>query len=113
MDKKQINMIIAGLLCVSCSQLLLEPAAPESPVLQEDRPLTKTGSSSPQTDYTSARHFFQTDHRIILMNHVELRDSAYVQTLTEEDMRNLHITESERAFCEGYVVQLNELLKEK
>ena len=37
------------------------------------------------------------------MRHVELRDSVYVQTLTKEDMINLHITPEEQAFGETFV----------
>ena len=47
------------------------------------------------------------------MRHVELRDTIYVQTLTEDDMTNLHITEEERSFGDAYVIQLNELLKQR
>ena len=39
--------------------------------------------------------------------------TGYLLDRAVEAVRNLHITESERAFCEGYVVQLNEMLKEK
>ena len=65
---------------------------------------------------TAALHNYEgtlTDHRSILVRHVELRDSVYVQTLTEEDMAIFGITESERAFGDSYLVQLNELLKQQ
>ena len=66
-----------------------------------------------QIDEATVLHYYQTDHRMILMRHLELRDSVYVQTLTEEDMVNLHITQEEKAFGESYVVQLNEILKQQ
>ena len=37
----------------------------------------------------------------------------YVQTLTQEDMRNLKITAEEQEFSRQYVVQLNELTRQK
>ena len=37
----------------------------------------------------------------------------YVQTLTQEDMRNLKITDEEQEFSRQYVVQLNELTRQK
>lgn len=55
----------------------------------------------------------QRNHYLILMHHVELRDSVYVQTLTDADMQNLRITEAEKAFGEQYVVYLNELIKQQ
>lgn len=64
-----------------------------------------------QIDEAAVLHYYQTDHRMILMRHVVLRDSVYVQTLTEEDMINLHITPEEQAFGEAFVLQLNDLLK--
>ena len=45
------------------------------------------------------------------MHHVELRDSVYVQTLTEEDLESLGITRDEKSFGEKYVNELNKLLK--
>ena len=67
--------------------------------------------SGQQADEAMLRYQAQTDHYLILMHHVERRDSMYVQTLTEEDMVNLSISESEKAFSDNYVVSLNELMK--
>lgn len=76
-------------------------------------PMTKSGVVAPDGQLSDLEilHFFQTDHRSIIIQHVELRDSVYVQTLTEEDMLTFRITEQERAFGDAYVVQLNELIK--
>ena len=41
------------------------------------------------------------------------KDSVYVQTLTDDDMVNLKITDEERAFSNNYVVSLNELYRQK
>ncbi len=43
------------------------------------------------------------------MHHVEFRDSIYVQTLTEDDMVCLKITDKERIFSTNYVIGLNYL----
>ena len=41
------------------------------------------------------------------------KDSVYVQTLTDDDMVNLKITDEERAFSNDYVVSMNELYRQK
>ena len=88
---------------------------PEEPVIGESptgRPQTKAATEvMQQPDEAAVLHYYQTDHRMILIHHVELRDTVYVQTLTEEDMQSFNMTEEERSFGEAYVVQLNELLK--
>lgn len=113
MKKLLLTTLLTGVLCSACSQLLLEPVAPDSPAVQEGQPLTKAGIEEPKVDYSAIRHYFQTNRRIILMRHVEYRDSMYVQTLTDEDMRNLHITETEKAFGADYVAKLNEMHKDQ
>lgn len=98
---------------MSCSPNLLEPARSDrSPKETEGRPLTKSTLGTEEEvelDEGMLRHIAQTDHRLILMHHVEWRDSAYVQTLTAEDMECLKITAEEQAFGAAYVVRLNEL----
>jgi len=42
-----------------------------------------------------------------------LRDSIYVQTLTDADMVNLNLTEEERAFSDTCVAKLNAILKQQ
>ena len=110
---KRINVTFLALsfLVMSCSPLLQEPIAPEAFLPEENMPLTRSGESSQPVDYSAVTHFFQTDHRMILVHHMEFRDSVYVQTLTPEDMISLRITEEERDFATQYVVKLNELLK--
>lgn len=76
-------------------------------------PQTKTVTEEPEFELSSVRHYFQTNHRIILMHHVVLVDSVYVQTLTEADMSALQITDAERQFSNDYIIQLNELLRNK
>lgn len=90
-----------------------EPAALEQQTFR--RPLTKSGIPSNQTQTLSdaeVLHFFQTDHRSILIQHIEFHDSIYVQTLTEKDVDNFCITEEELAFSDAYIVKLNELHKQ-
>lgn len=107
--------IISLFLLSSCSTLVLEPAEPMlEQTGREAVPITKGTGSQPvavQLDRMEVLHHFQTDHRSILIQHVERRDSVFVQTLTEEDMAALNITEDEQAFSNAYVVQLNELIK--
>ena len=106
-----IPIAFAALLLLSCSPLMVESAAPESVPECLQRPATRAEIQEPQSDMSSRVHYFQTNHRIILMHHVELRDSVYVQTLTEEDLESLGITRDEKSFGEKYVNELNKLLK--
>ncbi len=94
----------------------MEPA--ETAVYEQQtgkRPETKSGCSSThyaQLPAAEVRHWFQTNHRSILIQHILLRDSVYVQTLTEADLLNLNITEEERNFSDACVTKLNSLLKQ-
>ena len=94
----------------------MEPAEPVvSEQLAGKRPRTKSGGTSTpcsQLSATEVQHFFQTNHHSILIQHILLRDSVYVQTLTEDDLVNLNITEEERAFSDTCVAKLNSLLKQ-
>ena len=42
-----------------------------------------------------------------------LKVSMYVQTMTDEDMKDLSITEEEKSFSDAYVAVLNELKSQK
>lgn len=109
-----LELYLYTLFIVACSPILLETAFVEPILSSEDKkPLTKS-SLREQNSYSNEallRHFTQTDHHLVLMHHVVFRDSLYVQTLTDDDMANLHITESEQAFSNSFVVSMNELLK--
>lgn len=107
----KVALLVMSFLVMSCSPLRQESLDPDMLVPEQDTPLTRSGEPSLQADYSAVTHFFQTDHRMILIQHVERRDSMFVQSLTEEDMAALNITEDEQAFSNAYVVQLNELIK--
>lgn len=113
----RLSLIMLLFFVASCSTLVLEPAEQDAIGQQASvRPRTKSGSTTNQSSLLSdpeVLHFFQTDHRSILIQHVELQDSVYVQTLTEEDMASFHITEEEKAFGDAYVVKLNEFLRQR
>ena len=108
-----ISVIAAASILLSCSPLVLEPMEPS--IMQEESGplLTKSGDSPVQLDMSAVTHFFQTNHKVILIHHVEFRDSVYVQTLTPEDMVALKITEEEQEFGNQYVISLNELIKQQ
>ena len=97
---KKIILILSMIIFASCSTMIMEPAEPmvgveEKAMRLKTRAMSGEGN---QIEEAVMLHYYQTDHRMILMRHVELRDSVYVQTLTEEDMVNLHITGAEKAF---------------
>lgn len=106
-------MITALIMPVSCSSLLLEPAFVEEVSRKQISPSTKSAQPETEEDADLFLYKTQTNHYLILMHHVQLCDSIYVQTLTQEDMENLKITDEEQEFSRLYVVQLNELTKQK
>ena len=108
-------MALALMLFCCCSPVLLEPVLSETGLYGNgDQPMTKSDAGSNEVlDDAQLLHQAQTDHYIILMHHVEFKDSVYVQTLTDDDMVNLKITDEERAFSNDYVVSLNELYRQK
>ena len=105
--------LLSLLLMFSCSTLVMEPAEPLIGVETETGTLQTRAivGEEEQLDEAAVLNYYQTNHRMILMRHVELRDTIYVQTLTGDDMAKLHITPAELAFGEEYVVQLNEMMK--
>lgn len=113
MNNKLLLILTALLLLLSCSPLLLEPVFVEEVGNEHMPPTTKSVQPETEEDADLFRHKVQTNHYLILMHHVQLCDSVYVQTLTQEDMRNLKITAEEQEFSRQYVVQLNELTRQK
>ena len=111
---KYITAILVLIIVASCSSLRLEPSEAEvlSGRAQTSLPLTRSQGGQPEQDRSQITHFFQTNHYIMLMNHVTLnKEGVYVQSLTEQDMKELHITPEEQEFGNQYVVRLNELAK--
>lgn len=112
--KRIIIFAFSMLLLVSCSSLLLEPEAHENVLNEEGLPMTKSGAmKAADYDQSAVRYYFQTNRRILLMRHVEYRDSAYVQTLSEDEMRAFGITNEQKEFGNRYVVELNQLNKNR
>ena len=117
-DNNSMNRIvifaIALLLFSSCSQLLLEPAEPEIMQFEDGVPATKSAvGMDAKYDPSAMRYYFQTNRRVILMHHVVYRDSAYVQTLSDDEMKAFGITDEQKEFSRQYVVQLNEFKKQQ
>ena len=111
---KIVIFVFSMLLLTSCSSLLLEPEAHESIPNEEGIPMTKSGAmKGPGYDLSAVRYYFQTNRRILLMHHVEYRDSAYVQTLSEDEMRAFGITNEQKEFGNRYVLELNQLNKNR
>ena len=63
-------------------------------------------------DQSAVRYYFQTNRRILLMHHVEYRDSAYVQTLSEDEMAAFGITNEQKEFGSQYLVKKNRFNKQ-
>lgn len=103
------------LVLASCSSMLLEQEAHESiPNEESSLPMTKSGMvKEADYDQSAVRYYFQTNRRILLMRHVEYRDSAYVQTLSEDEMRAFGITNEQKEFGNRYVVELNQINKHR
>lgn len=97
----------------SCAQLLQEPLNLE---LAEDNlgmPLTKTVTDKESKDYGLIDHFFQTNHRMMLVRHMVFRDTVFVQTLTNEDMITLKMSDQDQAAGLQYLSSLNAAVKNK
>ncbi len=112
--KRIIIFAFSMLLLVSCSSLLLEPEAHENVLNEERRPMTKSGAmKKADYDQSAVRYYFQTNRRVLLMHHVEYRDSSYVQTLSEDDMRFFGVTDEQKEFGNRYVLELNQINKHR
>ena len=64
-------------------------------------------------DQSAVQYYFQKNRRVILMHHVAYKDSAYVQTLSDDDMQSLGMTDEQKEFGSRYVVDLNEINKRR
>ena len=54
------------------------------------------------------RHIYQTSNIVTLMDHVMLKDSLYVMTISEASIKDLKIKPEEVNFAKKYVNLLNE-----
>lgn len=102
------------LVLASCSSMLLEQEAHESIPNEESLPMTKSGMvKEADYDQSAVQYYFQTNRRVLLIHHVEYKDSTYVQTLSEDEMAAFGITDGQKEFGSRYVVELNQLNKNR
>ena len=92
---KKLLFAFFALLLFSCSQLLTK-SDPALFLSKED-----------------VLHYIQSDHITMLVNGVMLIDSIYVQALSDKDMSDLHISDSEKEFSCQYVEMLNADIKHR
>ena len=110
--KTQLITILLFLSICSCSQLKEVLQEPET----VSEPLSIATKAEVETPFVSEEirlHFIQSSHIAMLIDGVALIDSMYVQTMTDEDMKGLSITEEEKSFSDAYVAVLNELKSQK
>ncbi len=111
MKTKFITTLFLISIC-SCSQLKEVIQEPES-VSEQLSIATKAAVETPFVSEGMRQHFVQSSHIAMLIDGVALIDSLYVQTMTDEDMKGLSITEEEKSFSDAYVAVLNELKAKK
>ena len=111
MKTKFITTLFLISIC-SCSQLKEVIQEPET----VSEPLSIATKAEVETPFVSEEirlHFIQSSHIAMLIDGVALIDSMYVQTMADEDMKSLGVTEEEKSFSDAYVAVLNELKSPK
>lgn len=108
--KRIIPFLLLIASCSPLSELIIQE--PEEDVVI-GLPSTKAdGNPATRLNYHKALHIAQSNHITMIVKHVTLIDSTYVQTLTEEDFNALGFTKEEIDFSNHYVGVLNGQLKE-
>lgn len=107
---KIFPVIIAILLLSACND---EPYVPPTPGGGSQGIKSPETVGQPLSAWTKgALHIAQSNHITMIVRHVALMDSSYVQTLTEDDFSALGFTQEEIDFSNHYISVLNEQLKE-
>ena len=111
MKRKFITTLLLISIC-SCSQLKEVLQEPES-IPEQLGVATKAEAEAPFVSEEMRLHFVQSSHIAMLIDGVALIDSMYVQTMADEGMKSLGVTEEEKSFSDAYVAVLNELKSPK
>ena len=86
----QSPLLLLTFALFSCSQLQEVVQEPEELVnLSEGMPHTKAYVEPPKMSKEEILGYVQSNHITMLVNGVDYIDSVYVQTLTEQDMKDL------------------------
>ena len=105
---KRICIFVFLLSLVSCSHTMIDAVDNVRPNVRLKRSITtKSGSEIDDLAARKALHRAQSNHLTILMHGIRLKDSVYVQTLSQEEMARIGITDEELDFSRRYLEELN------
>lgn len=115
--KRIINAIIFAISffiqCCSCSTMVIQEQIPEELYQSESSINTKAGDIIVVDTALKQCHEVQSNHIILLLNHLVIKDGVYMLSLSSKDIDSLSIDESELALIEEYKQALNKQIYEK
>lgn len=74
--------------------------------------MTRAMDPNGELNDNQIRHLFQTSNIVTIMDHVMLKDTIYVMTLSKASMNDLKMTQEDIKFAKEYVRLLNETVRE-
>ena len=93
--------------CCSCSTMVIQEQVPKELYQSESSISTKAGDIVVVDTALKQCHEVQSNHIILLLNHLVIKDGVYMLSLSSKDMDSLSIDESELALIEEYKQTLN------
>lgn len=102
------DLFLLTFLACACSPHLLEPSTHSGKADQVKSLRTK--ASGPQKDVSPEvmMHSIQSDHMVMLVNHIAKKDNRYYLSLTKEDIAQLGITDKELDLVNAHINLMNE-----
>ncbi|MBO4671431.1 MAG: hypothetical protein J5640_06280 [Bacteroidales bacterium] len=106
---RKVVLILFLVSCSPLSELIIQEPKEE---LVSAEPWTKSSVYTTRLNYHKAVHFAQSNHINMIIKHVQLKDSLYVQTLSADDFNALGFSQEEIDFSNQYINVINEQLKQ-
>jgi hypothetical protein len=104
---RKLGLLFILVSLVSCSQMLeIGYEGGINPDCNISAAETKSVIPNCSLNKDELLHMFQSSHIAMLINGVIQKDSIYIQTLTDEDIVSLGITEKEMEFSSDYIKTL-------
>lgn len=108
-----VTFTISCICFESCSALIIPEQIPEEPMTNNTSPITKGGDFYDKDVVLRACHEIQSDHIMLLLNHLVVKDGKYELSLSSTDLDSLVVREQERAIVNEYKKILNSQSYEK
>lgn len=97
----------------SCSTLIIPEQIPEVSVADDSSPMTKAGEIYDGDTMLKISHEIQSDHILLLLNHLVVQDGKYELSLSSKDLESLGVKAQEAVLINDYKTIINSDCYEK